>query len=152
MPLLWIHRATVADIFVPIGYLAEARTYTEKLLSINSPNDYTMMNVDVEELNFTGHADLGVSPGLQIAFIFDNYIPYNGWEFWNPDGYIMSSKNEAMTLGDDKVPEGFVPGESSTPWVKEVRTHKQLDAELDNYMRKDDLSPVINRLKAMFGF
>lgn len=152
MPLLWIHRPTVADIFVPINSLVDAMAYTKRLLIHNSPDDNLIMDVDMDELNFTGYADIGVSPNLQIAYMFNSYVPAEGWEYWNPDGYIMSNTDEAITLGHNKLPEGFVPGESSTPWVKETRTHKQLDAELDNYMRKDDLSPVITRLKAIFGF
>jgi hypothetical protein len=152
MPLLWIHRATVADIFIPIGYFDEARVYTKRLLMHNSPDDHNMFDVDMDELNFTGNADLGCSPNLQVSYISNTYVPNEGWEFWNDDGYIMSNKEEAIMLGSNGVPDGFIAGESSIPWVKEVRTHKELDAELDDYMGNNSLSPIITRLKAMFGF
>ena len=152
MPLIWIHRATVADIFIPVGYFDDAKVYTKRFLMHNSPDDYNMFDVDMDELNFTGNADLGCSPNLQVSYISNTYVPIEGWEFWNDDGYIMSNKEEAIMLGSNGVPDGFVAGESSSPWVKEIRTHKELDAELDTYMNNDSLSPIITRLKAIFGF
>ena len=154
MPLLWIHRPSAADIFVPVSYLGEAFSYTKELLTAVSSDMHDMIDVDLDELNFTGHADIGSSPNLQVAYIFNSYVPKEGWEFWNADGYILSNKDEAIALGSYEVPEGFIAGESSTPWVKEIRSHAELDAEIDNYMNKDkdNMSPIITRLKAMFGF
>lgn len=152
MPLIWIHRTKSADLFVPVSNLGDALNYTKELLVAISPDNHDLIDVDIEELNFTGHSDVGVSPNLQIAYIFNTYVPNENWDYWNPDGYIMSNKKEAIELGIDGIPEGFIPGESSIPWTKETRSHSELDDELDNYMNKDSTSPIITRLKAMFGF
>jgi hypothetical protein len=153
MPLLWIHRALASDIFVPMSNMSDAYYFTKELLLKNG-TDLSIIGYPAENLDefyTTGTADIGQISNMQVSFISDKYIPEEGWEYWNNSGYIMSTKEEALALGTSFEPEGFIPGESSIPWKKETRTHAELDAELDNYMKNGkEIEPgILNRLYSL---
>lgn len=132
---IWIHRPSAADIFVKIN-IDEAVNFTRHVLSVHSPDKYDLEHLDIDSLLNNGHFYLGDSSSLQISIILDNYVPTDGWEAWNSRGFINATPEEALSLGDSSEPEGFIAGESSLPWVKEHRTHAELDRELMDYMNQ----------------
>jgi hypothetical protein len=132
---IWIHRPSAADIFVKIT-IDEAINFTRHVLSVHSPDNYNLDHLDIDSLLINGRLYLGDSTSLQISIILENYVPTEGWEFWNHRGFINATPEEALSLGTECEPEGFIAGESSLPWVKETRTHMELDQELMNYMNQ----------------
>ena len=132
---IWIHRSTAADIFVPIN-IDEAISFAKSVLSLHSPNTYELEQFNIDTLLINGSVYLGNSNNLQISLITETYVPAEGWEYWNSSGFIMATPEEAFDLGTSSEPEGFVAGESSIPWVKEHRTHAELDKELYDYMNQ----------------
>ena len=154
MPIVWIHRVNSADIFVPVFDIKEAIAFASLMLFHNIQS-YTMYDVNYDEFYSTHCTELGSTSNLQLYVISDSYEPKEGWEFWNASGYIKATTDEALELGASLDPEGFIPGESSKPWVKETRTHADLDYELDVYMGRKNTTVVdssfLKRFYSMFS-
>jgi len=57
-------------------------------------------------------------------------------------GTVLVSQEEAIELGENDEPNGFIAGESEGVWQREPRTAEELDAELEMYAESAALSPI----------
>ena len=104
-----------------------------------------------------GHISIGQSANYQMILsniknfhprMFSPNPPWQGYtREWSPAGYVLLSKADAYKLALDEEPEGFTPGESQEIWTKETRTHAELDAELEDYMKQEDsIETAVNNI------
>jgi len=135
MPTIWIHRSQAADILVDFESIIDAYSFAIRHIQEVVPYNYMIETTLQDVLNHTELPEQGIdiihSANFQTAIIPISVTPDPSW---NTDGFVKVSQEEAMLLGSDKNPEGFIPYESERVWMKETRTMAELDAELDNYM------------------
>jgi hypothetical protein len=136
MPTIWIHRARASDILVDFNDIAEAYSFAVQLIQQIANYDYVVENTFEDVINYINlpldGVDLIQSDNMQIVMIPLYVTPES---HWNNSGFIKVMPHEAILLGSEKDPEGFIPYESERVWTKETRTTKQLDAELEHYMQ-----------------
>jgi hypothetical protein len=146
MATTWIHRLHASDILVYFKSLREARQYTIQYMLKNiNPSD-----ISEEERNsiwFKDHFsdengvyDVGATTNLQFAFMTEHRMPPlpalpPKISTWNTVGTVLLSPEDALALGPEDEPEGFIPGESEGLWIKETRSAEELDRELETYMQ-----------------
>ena len=144
MASVWIHRSHACDILVRCGSRRAAYTFAVSILQskedskINPANEmiYGTMNTSNEPFYpLLGEFFVGASNSVQCIVVNDYFRP--GY-YWNASGAVVVSEEEAIALGDMDEPYWFVPGETDKPVKKEMRTHRQLDDELDWYMNSED--------------
>jgi len=91
----------------------------------------------------------GFSSDLQIS-IHPGVFHHSGWQGktgWNSSGTALVRMNEAMDLGSYDDPVGFVSNESEEGvWVREMRTHEDLNEELQDYFRLGEIEEEHARL------
>jgi hypothetical protein len=97
MPRVWIHRALASDILVEVPIANNAYNFATQILNLDSSPfieewDYGVYN---EKKSF----DVGQSAFLQVSVICDNYVPDEGWAYWNNNSYIHATEEEALSLG-----------------------------------------------------
>ena len=112
MPNVWIHRPKSTDIIVHVSGYNEALAFTKNLLSSIDKN-YNIYDFSLEDYKKTGTQDIGDINSLQVSFISNNYEPNEGWDYWNPMGYIYASKEDAYLMGDSLEPNE-IPQKSSS--------------------------------------
>ena len=137
---LWIHRALASDILVRCSSRKHAYDVGRKILfdnydeggiinewdgNILSKNYDASGNPYLPEMN---SFDVGCTANLQVSLEQADFIP-TGWN----DNTVVVSDVDAMALGTANEPEGFIPDEQAI-WVKEYRSHAQLDDEIHRYM------------------
>lgn len=138
MPTVWIHRSKASDILVDFDTTIDAYDFSlnfiERAELVCGSNDYTVSATLIETLRniIEGREiELTCSPSIQITIIpTGRKVDPN----WNEVGFVSLKQNDAMILGEEGEPEGFIPYEYSGVWSKETRSKEELDAELDAYM------------------
>jgi hypothetical protein len=148
---LWIHRSHGSDILVKFPEEEEEAAYKMAIWHMINDKD-SCYRLDYEYTgepivyNDKGYIEIGQSANYQFLLSqLENfhprmYNPSNIWPVpeWSLEGYVLLSKADAYKLALGENPEGFTPGESQAIWLKETRTHAELDAELDDYMKQED--------------
>ena len=143
MATTWIHRLNTSDILVYFDTLHEARKYAIQFF-LKYNGDLSMTDEQKNSIWFSdlysdenGVYSAGNSRSLQVSFMLQHGMPPlpAGLTSWNTLGTVLLSPEEAMRLGTEGEPEGFIPGESEGLWKKETRSAKQLDQELETYMQ-----------------
>jgi hypothetical protein len=126
MPFLWIRRVNTCDLLIDFNEAYDAYIFGAKLLEKYEDHD-------VLPWKDTSDFFMGQTPSLQLLIEDDDFVPDQQW--WHM-GAAWVSEEEALALGEDDMPEGFEPGESSVPWVRNTSTREELDAEIDSYMKE----------------
>ena len=105
MPLLWIHRALATDLRVYFDTAANAYVFGKKLLDMQDESPDISI-YDEELFLITGSLTVGQTTNLQISIETDTFEPEHeaGWHYWNSEGCVVVSKEEAERLGERKEP------------------------------------------------
>jgi hypothetical protein len=133
MATIWCHRLEASDILVRFPNRTQARAWAKYYLVSFNEFDTT---IDLD------HTYVGSIPYIQVSI-------HDGHDFfptdfqvakqahvncWNDYGTVELAPHEALFLGANGEPDGFIQSESEGLWTKETRTHFELDKELDDYM------------------
>lgn len=129
MPTLWIHRIDACDLLVDFDEAYDAYIFGSEILEEYKESV-------VKAWSDTNHFLIGQTNSLQFLIEDDDFVPKEGWESWTDRGVAWVSEDEARLLGEYDEPDGFTPGESSIPWVRNVMTREDLDDEIDSYMKE----------------
>jgi len=135
---VWIHRASAADILVHCSSRFSAYFFAEDMLERHGGSDATIKDWDFASFTDNGF-DVGSSPSLQVSIHNGCFNP-NNWfteheiHCWNHRGTLLITAQEALALGEQGEPEGFIPYESEAIWTRNVQTERELDHELATYI------------------
>jgi len=133
---LWIHRAYACDILVRFDSREKARNFGLNFLEKYGGHDYIVYSFHSESIDVgsTNCVQISIHPG---EFHHVGWSPDSSWSpdfSWNTDGTVLVNEEEALSLGLNLVPKGFIPGESEDGlWQKNTKTTEQLDLELETY-------------------
>ena len=135
---LWIHRASAADILVRFPSALDAYNFGSRFVfkyqaPVEEDNIIYPWN---EELYMKDDMlDVGQTPNLQVSVHPGEFNPigYLSILCWSPDGTILTIPEDAISLGEAGIPEGFIPGNDPCGlW------DNSLDASFDSHYKRLD--------------
>jgi len=144
MATVWIQRQNASDILIYFDTLTKGRTYAIQYF-LKYTGESSMTEEERNSIWFNdmysdenGVYHVGDAGALQVSFMVKNTIPPlpKGLTTWNTVGTVLVTPEEAILLGMEGEPEGFIPYESEGLWTKETRSAEELDRELDTYMQE----------------
>lgn len=134
MATIWIHRVSSADILVDFSSIVTAYDFAMKVVYGRGRDDYvvqtTLSEVFKNRLSVNS-MPIAVNPLMQCMMIPFGAKPDPSW---SETGFVKVTAEQALALGEEGEPEGFVPCESDQVWTRETRTAEELDEELNAYM------------------
>lgn len=112
---LWIHRASAAGILVRFPTALDAYNFGSRFMfKYQTPVEEDTVIYPWNEELYMMHDifDVGQTPTLQISVHPGEFhtTGYLGIACWSPDGTILTTAEDAMSLGEAGIPEGFNPG------------------------------------------
>ena len=134
MATIWIHRLCAADILVDFSSIVAAYDFAIKAARSGGHTDYhidTMLSEIFSKPLSINSPPIVANPIMQYMIIPFGTTPD---PTSSQSGFVNVLPEEALALGEEAEPEGFVPYESEGVWMKETRTLEELDEELNNYM------------------
>jgi hypothetical protein len=144
---VWIHRSNACDLLV--HFHSPQRAYSFCIDMLEEYGDDSTMTYDWDyKYSTEGYFEVGCSLDLQLS-IHQGAFHHSGWKGitgWNVSGTALVDKDEAMDLGNHGDPVGFIPEESEEGiWVREKRTHEDLDEDLHDYFRLGEIEEMYVR-------
>lgn len=137
MATAWIHRALASDILVRYDTIHDAYLFL-KTLAENDACETIAPEPSVVSVN--GY-DIAASETMQYVLVPKNFTAAG----WNRDVVVLWPE-EAIALGKEEEPAGFVPGETEQPWAPDRRCLLAIDDELEVYMAVGRISEVYEKV------
>jgi hypothetical protein len=107
MSYAWFHRPTEPGIFVYFVSPLHAYDYAKSVLLQTKDPTLVCYNWDLTIFNLEGNINVGNTPSLQVSVISDEYVPQEGWGYWNNNmTFLYLTKDETnKALADSADPQ-----------------------------------------------
>lgn len=125
MALVWFHRALSAGIFVYFNGPVDAYDYAREVLRNIGDPETNYKEWDITTYNLEGRNDVGSTKNLQVSVVSNDYVPPEGWGYWNNNlEFLWLTEEDAEKLIHNSDYEGHLYGSTNPEVIPEPEEEK----------------------------